>query len=614
MGRQPLILALALLFACDEEYGDLPWFDGPSGAAVLDPADGGPFDEPVGFVANSRGGTIVPIDVKHVTLLADQPGSPFLAPRQIATGDERRLDQIAVYATEAEDVTLYAADLAFGVLVEAPYLRGAEPFPERVEATSTEASFLDLDGSGDSPTLTDIELRNGYTTTEDWTVEYDGARWWAKGSRSGQQSAEPVAGEAYCSDRRELCFTLSGTATEGDRFELSTDAGIVEHDLGGLILGLARVPGQDLLVAAVWDDESAAGSIVFFDLAAGQESGRIALGEGAQPARFSFGEGVIYVTDAQLPQLYTLTLDAADPSASALQTLDLPTPASAVAWVQTSSGPRLAVGLTELYRVDLYDLTTASWVDANVFDDEVAGISMHSSIVGLAATPEPIRLQQETAWGADIEAPTVAITTSEGTLTMMDAESGCLATEEEGPTLASSSSGETVSFADVGQSSSPAFLVDDSTGWGVVVNPCGGVARDESWVIRYDQAVGAWEVEGTRSDIQEAMAWEETRYVSDRAEVSFTILNGQLPPTSGDSFAFTVDDGVLTIDELISSDGSSTPLAAPAAPVIFQTENGPTGGGWDPLDRQTYVLLPVTNLNLVMRTRLSSWDVEVVWR
>lgn len=614
MGRQPLILALALLFACDEEYGDLPWFDGPAGAAVLDPADGGPFDEPVGFVANSRGGTIVPIDVKHVTLLADQPGSPFLAPRQIATGDERRLDQIAVFATEAEDVTLYAADLAFGVLVEAPYLRGAEPFPERVEATSTDASFLDLDGSGDSPTLTDIELRNGYTTTEDWTVEYDGARWWAKGSRSGQQSAEPVAGEAYCSDRRELCFTLSGTATEGDRFELSTDAGIVEHDLGGLILGLARVPGQDLLVAAVWDDESAAGSIVFFDLAAGQESGRIALGEGAQPARFSFGEGVIYVTDAQLPQLYALTLDAADPSASALQTLDLPTPASAVAWVQTSSGPRLAVGLTELYRVDLYDLTTASWVDANVFDDEVAGISMHSSIVGLAATPEPIRLQQETAWGADIEAPTVAITTSEGTLTMMDAESGCLATVEEGPTLASSSSGETVSFADVGQSSSPAFLVDDSTGWGVVVNPCGGVARDESWVIRYDQAVGAWEVEGTRSDIQEAMAWEETRYVSDRAEVSFTILNGQLPPTSGDSFAFTVDDGVLTIDELISSDGSSTPLAAPAAPVIFQTENGPTGGGWDPLDRQTYVLLPVTNLNLVMRTRLSSWDVEVVWR
>ena len=67
MGRQPLISAscgclraapLALL-GCQAPEPGLPWFDGPVGAAVLDPADGGPFDEPVGFVSNSRSGTIV---------------------------------------------------------------------------------------------------------------------------------------------------------------------------------------------------------------------------------------------------------------------------------------------------------------------------------------------------------------------------------------------------------------------------------------------------------------------------------------------------------------------------------------------------------------------------
>ncbi len=603
-----------LLVGCDDEVGDLPWFDGPVGAAVLDPSEGGPFDEPVGFVANSRSGTIVPIDLKHVTLLADQPGSPFLMPRQVATGDERRLDQLAVFATEAEDVTLFATDLSFDVLVEAPYLVGAEPFPERVSLTSTDPTFLDLDGSGDTPTLTDVVLRSGYTTTEDWTVEHDGSRWWAKGSRSGQQQAEPVAGEDYCTDRRELCFTLSGSASLGDRFELSTDAGIVEHDLGGAILGLARVPGEDLLVAGVWDEESQTGSVVFFDPNAGAVTGRITPEEGAQPWRFAFGDGVIYVADAALPVIHALALNGDDPASSLVSSIDLPAPAVAVALSPTSAGPRLVVALSELDRVDVYDLNTATWVDPNIFDSEVAGISLHAPVVGLSATPEPVRLQQETAWGARIEAPTVAITTASGTMVMMDTETGCLVTDVNGPTLDSDSTGDTIGFSDVGLTSTPAFLLDDATGWGVVVNPCGGVARSESWTVTYDQAVDGWVVEGTRSDEQESLAYEETRYVSDHAEVSFTLLNGGAPATSGDTFVFSVDDAVLRFDEIISTDSSSTPLSHPAAPLVFQTLAGPTGGGWDVLDRRTFVLLPVTNLNLVLRARLSSWDIEVVWR
>ena len=43
----------------------------------------------------------------------------------------------------------------------------------------------------------------------------------------------------------EIAFTIEG-ATDGDRFELSTDTGIIEHDLGGYVLDLERVTNTDL--------------------------------------------------------------------------------------------------------------------------------------------------------------------------------------------------------------------------------------------------------------------------------------------------------------------------------------------------------------------------------
>lgn len=614
MGREPLIFALLLALGCAEDEGELPWFDGPTGAAVLDPEEGGPFDEPVGFVANARSGTIVPIDVKHVTLLTDQPGAPFLMPRQIATGDERRLDQVAVIANDEEDVTLFASDLAFEVLVEAPYLEGrGEDFPERVEPTATDATFVDADGSGDTPVLGGITLRVGYTTTEDWTVEHDGSRWWVFGSRSGKQTTEPRQGEEYCSDRRELCFTLTGEATEGDRFELSTDAGVVEHDLGGPILGLAKAPGQDLLLASVWSEQAGAGEIVFFDPVAGAVLGRVSPGEGAQPGHFAFDaeSGLAYAADTRLPAVYELALS--DLGAT-LTTIETAAPVSAVAVAQTSGGPRLFAGLNELLRVDVYDLTAGTWVDVNPLDDEVAGVPIRAPIVGLDATPEPIKLQQETAWGASLEAPAVVLTTALGEILLLDAETGCLATEDEGPTLEVGSNGEAeFTFSDVGTSSDPAMLIDDATGWPVVVNPCGGIARSETWTVIYDQTRAAWRVEGTRSGEQESLAYEETRYVSDHGEVSFTLLNGAAPATSGDAFAFSVDDGALRIQGRETSDGSVLPYDLPAPPVVFQAEVGRTGGGWDKLDRRTYALVPVTGSDEVLRVLLSAWAVQVVW-
>lgn len=624
MGRQPLIFASLFgligaplaLTGCDDDEAGLPWFDGPVGAAVLDPSDGGPFDEPVGFVSNSRSGTIVPIDVKHVSLLSDIPGAPFAFPRQIATGDERQLDQIAVWASPDDAVTLFAADQRFSVLVEAPYLVGSDPFPERYEATSTDPVFEDTDSSGDSATISDVELRAGYTTTEDWRIEYNGDGWYAFGSRSGEQSARPVAGEPYCSDRRELCFTLSGQATSGDRFTLSTDAGVVEHDLGGQILGLARVPGRDLLIAAVWDGAAGEGHLSFFDPAQGVELGRLAAGAGAMPWRFSFDDtgDTVFIGDARSPVVTVLTLDDADPSASAIRQIETAAPVAALAWSGSDLGPRLFVGLAELDRVDVYDLAADAWVDVNPLDEEVEGVYVRSPIVGMAATSAPVRLQVESAWGARVEAPAVTLTTSGGEVRMIDANTGCFATESYGPVLAVPSSGKTISFNDVGASSDPAFLLDTATGWGVAVNPCGGVAVNEAWSLIYDGVTGTWAVEGTRSDLQELPAYTDQRYVSDRGEVSFTVLEGELPPTAGDAFSFQVDDAVLRIDALPDSSGSSQSLRQPAVPVLFSARSGPTGGGWDALDLRTYAIVPLTNMDAVMRLRLNTWDVDVVWR
>lgn len=613
-----LLIGPLVLTGCDDEVAGLPAFEGPVGAAVLDPADGGPFDEPVGFVANSRSGTIVPLDLKHGILLADIPGAPFASPRKIATGDDRQLDQIAVWAGPDDSVTLYASDLHYSVLVEAPYLVGSDPFPDRYDATSTDPVFEDVDGSGEAPTLTDVELRAGYTTTEDWTVEQNGERWWVKGTRSGQQTSEPVAGEPYCTDRRELCFTLSGTATSGDRFTLSTDAGIVEHDLGGQILGLTRIPGRDLLIAAVWDGTAAEGHLSFFDPAQHVELGRISAGAGAMPWRFAFDDtgDTIFIGDAANPVVYALALNADDPAASTLSALvATEAPIAALAWSDTASGPRLFVALADIDRVDVLDLDSASWVDVNPLDPEVEGVYVRSPIVGMAASDMPVRLQEETAWGGRYEAPVVTLTTAAGELRMMDADTGCFATQSEGPVLLVPSSGDPITWSDTEPISDPDILLDDATGWGVAVNPCGGVAENEIWTVIYDGVTGTWRVEGTRSGEQVNPAYTAERYVSDRGEISFTLVEGRLPPTSGDAFAFQVDDGVLRIDSVLDGSGSDfVAVRQPAPPILFETENGPTGGGWDVADRRVYALLPITNLDAVARVRLNSWTGEVVWR
>ena len=628
MARKPLnlhwTLALGLLLGCNTKKPGIGAFDGPSASAVLDPSDGGPFEEPVGFVANTRRGTVVPIDLKNASLLGDQYGGPTLRPRWVAAGDQRQLGQIAVWAPTDESVTVYAADLAWDQLLEIPYIvsmEGGEP--QVVEPTAEGPTFVDADASGDGATIDDLALSPGYTTTEDWTIEYDGSRWWVEGSRSGRQSENVVAGEAWRSDNHELEFTLNGTATEGDRFDLHTDNGLVEHDLGGPILGMTRVPGESVLLCAVWDPFAEQGRIVAWDAATASVVGEIALPEGAQPYRFAFGADPtqVFVGDARAPAVYEIGLDLADPAASTLSTLQTAGPVQSLTYLEDDGGVfedddvyrHLVVGLAYENRVDVWDLDAQDWLDVNPLDEVVGGLDLESPVVGLASGPDRIKLQALSPSGVRLESKVVAATLFDGSIIMFEGGTGCLVIDEEGARVSTSTSGTTSDpWTDWGEGSNPLMLQDTYTGRSITTPSCGGIAHSETWSLTYDGVVGNWRVEGSRSGEQVGRAWEDERYISDDGSISFLILAGSLPTTDGDSYQFSVQDGVLRIDN-IPSGKDTQPLELPGPPVTFQYLAGPTGGGWDQVDRRTFVLVPITNSDVTLRVRLQAWQVEVIW-
>jgi len=134
IGRlRPFTLWLGLAgLSCNHDPTRHFSFDGPEWSDVLQPEEGGPFWTPIGFVGNSRDGTITPLDLRRGSLLGDQYGSPFTRPRVIATGEMRQLGQLVAWAPSDTEVQVFAADLAFGVLIEATYIEdmvAGEPLP-----------------------------------------------------------------------------------------------------------------------------------------------------------------------------------------------------------------------------------------------------------------------------------------------------------------------------------------------------------------------------------------------------------------------------------------------------------------------------------------------------
>jgi hypothetical protein len=610
-----IVVLLPLLLGCVETEIIPKHFDGPVAAAVI-PEGEGPFGIATGYVANSRSGLVTPLDLKTGRLLTDDPTASFLRASPIAFGRTRILTDVAAVATDTS-VDVWTIDNASGMVLRAPYVASVDDDgnPREVEPTATVPAFVDADGSGDTATISDVEVRPGLTTTEDWSIEYDGTRWWAKGSWSGKQGREPVAGTLYWSDFREVQFTIDGTATVGDRFDFHTETGVRTFDLGARATALLVADG--LLYVSVTD-----GTVHVLDAHTAQSLGTVALEAGAQPGRMVLDDaGTLYLADAALPEVHRLS---GDPATLVDTPLPVAGPVVDVAWsagegIDGTPFARLFVAPLAVGRVDIYDTLTDTWVDPNPVTPEVEGISLDAPILGMAASQGDVRQQIPTVFGAWPEIPSIAVATGEGTVYQIDASTGCYIAGGEGPkgpNALTDGSDEQVTFTDVGVPSTPAFWTDAETGVSVVASPCGGVTRSEDWTLTYDGAALNWTVEGSVSGFQANRAWDDERYVSDTGAISFLIASGTLPPSNGDTYTFATDGNLLAI---ASTDvGRDTKVEAtwefPGRPATYVIEGGPTGGGWDDVAPHQYALLPVTNTDITARVSLDEGWSDVFWQ
>jgi hypothetical protein len=620
-------LATGLLLAGCAETETIPLhFDGPVAAAVLDVGDGGPFTEPLGLVANSRNGTIIPLDMRSGRLMTDDASASFLRASALATGRERILADVAVTALDGT-VTAWAADTRYRQLLRVPYVIsiGEDGTPVEYVPTVGDATFVDADGSGDSPTLKGLRVRSGFTTTEDWSIESDGDGWWAVGSRSGQMESRPKAGKTYTSDDGEVSFTIEGSATNGDRFEFHTETGIDEVDLGGLVMGLHAREGR--VYASVL---STPPTLAVFDAASGGLEGTVTLSETAQPLRLaSAADGRVFITDGQLPTIWIVRFDQDfDPSTTAVESLTIDAPAVDVAWQagddeDGESFEHLFVAPFGTQRVDVYDLAAGAWIDPNPVTAVVEGIDLGSPVQGLGASVGTVVQQQANQWGAYPRVPTIAVATSDGYVFQLDASTGCAVEDAYGPRSPSplyETTGAYAVFSDLGSASTPEMVVDNESGEQVTASGCGGVTVAETWTVVWEAASLEWRVDGSNSGSQERRARLDQRYVSDTGAVSFLIVSGALPPTEGDSFTFSTVSGLLVagctdgdLDDQCASTGTDVAWEFPGRPATFSMSGGPSGGGWDEVYRREFALVPITDGDIVGRVMLDSGAAQVAF-
>ena len=273
----------------------------------------------------------------------------------------------------------------------------------------------------------------------------------------------------------------------------------------------------------------------------------------------------------------------------------------------------LFVGLVGLSRVDVYDVRARTWVDVNPMDDVQGGFQLESPIVGLSSTPDRVLLQERNDVGNRVIGKAVAATMYNGAVVLLEADSGCAALDFEGPHVPQNRGFESIVFSDVGNPSNPDMVADEATDRRIQMSRCGGLVRTEEWTVTFDEVLGNWEVEGSMSGIQSQRAIDGERWVSDNGGFSFTMVAGSQPASEGDRFTFFTDEGILRIDAIERGDGQIMPLELPGEPTVFQYLAGPTDDGWYAVDERTFILVPVTNSDMVLRIRIKAWRIEAVW-
>lgn len=625
--RRWLGSAAALLIVAGGCRDDLPYegaFDMPVAAAVLQPEVGGPFQEPVGFVANGIGGNLIPLDLKTGRFLTDDPTASFLRTNWLPTGGNRLLSSVVAYAPAADQVTLFAGDRASATLLRVPYVVGIDAggFPidgwvDDAGEVQTGPVVVDVRPSvAGSVVLQDIETKVGWTTTETWTVRYEPVRqvWEVEGSRSGRQEAVARPGIRWVGDRRRLAFTVIGQGQPGDVFEIDTDAGIREIDVGGAPSRLAMAPDQSVVAAVVHDVGADRPVLRWFDPEAEAVTGDVDLPFDAHPDRLAWSEDgdLLFVSDTNRPAIWEVPRDGL-PTEHVM-----PWPTLDVTPLFSMEQGRLVYVVPEHGReVWIYDIDSGTFRDVNASLPGVQGMRFSSPVTGIEAIPLTHLYRERTDDGVRRTGRSVAVSLHEGRVVFMEEGVGCLLQDELGPRTEvtgglGAASDVSAPFQTTGLE---AFLERNlHNSRHVLVNPCAGVARAESWTLRFDRNAAGWLVEGGVSGLQESIAFEDERYLSDGGEVSFVVRAGALPSREGWQMTFRVLEGILAADGTREVDGlPGPPMEVPGDPVFFHYVAGPTTGGWKQVDRRAFVLVPEQGGDLVSRVNPQEGSAEVRW-
>lgn len=650
MARQPLILLVGLsLLGCrdDELYEGA--FDLPVGADVLETANG-PFTEPIALVANGHGGQIATLALKQGRFLTDDPSASYLRGNWIPTGGNRVLSSVAIWAPDRFDVQAFAGDRAYGQLVQVPWIVGSEVvdagdsslvFPiEEGPTWGEDACFLPA-GSTWTPdlgtpcpgepwdALRDVEVKHGYTATETWTLTWRASRgtWVVEGSRSGRQADEVTPGVRYKATKRRVGFTAVGkpaALNDGDRVVFTTSNGLIEHDVGGSPEAIAMAPDHSLLALIVHDVALDAPVVRWFDPASSAVVGEVGLDAGSVPVRMHFDvDGALWIADAGTPTVWEVA-----PGSTTATPHPLPWPILDVAPL-FGDQRRLFVVPDDGREVWVFDADTDEALDVNPHVPGAQGMFFGSPVTGITPIPLAYTWPQtrEIHREKRLEGRSVAVALHSGQVVFMEEETGCLVQDFLGPrtllpqTLTSSGDVQANFEIDNG----PVMVGNAHNDRRVVVSACSGIARDDSWRVRFDGTVGAWRVRSTTLGDQEGLAYEDQRYISDLGEVSFTIRAGAVPSQDGWEFSFGVDDGALSATGDQNGDGQrETILGAPGDPVFFHYLAGRDeevdidwqSGAIQTVDGKTdraYVLLPSTGADNVARINPETGGVEVRW-
>lgn len=616
---RPWLILLAV-GACSQDVDYEGAFEQPVALAVLDPAQGGPFDEPIAYIANGDGGRIVPVALKAGRFLTDDAHGAFLRSAPLGTGGHRRLMSVAAWAPDAQTVTVYAGDARDGVLVKVPHVIGvdADGVPVEPEAALVgEPAFADVDGSGDRATLADFVVHTGYSATETWTLTYDGDVWEIVGSVSGPVGADATFDEPYRYPLAPFSFEATGTATAGDTFTVQITGTATALDVGGVPSALAVRPDQSVIAMVVEDAASGDASLAWFDPTTDAVVAGPALPPGAEPVRMSWSAdgSTLWVADSALSTVWEVRPDTDEVVPHAT-----PWPVADVAVLDDGVTRRLYVApraATELWTLAVGDTPDQdAWIDVNTWADGGQGLSFAAPVTGIEAIPVSFRHPGTDAAGVHPWGRAVAVSLASGAVVFVDEASGCLISDEEGPRSAVSSSFTSADYETTVPSdvSGPTLAVNVDGTRHVSVNPCAGLAVAEAWTVTFDVALQAWVVEGTRSGKQVALAYEDRRYVNDAGTISFLIRSGSTPSQDGWRFGFKVESGAHAANGSGENGDASIAMDVPTDPVFFHYLTGPVSGGWDVIEDRPFVLVAASATDRVERVDPSDGTLEVDWR